>query len=1521
MKKFILSLLTICFFILNANAQCTYTGTPLTQVGGVNSFCIDNIQTITTAAVQSGQYVVVNVVQGFGYTFSVGNVFPGQNENLTILNASSNANVSPSAFNSGNTGTSISWTASLSGQIKILLSKDTCVNDGTTGGALTLVLNSATNTFDSQTAFLTDQWVGHIYNYIGAAAPGGASPVSPTATGPFAPANYAGYYNVGSETIAEGFGGDLVCFPVFSNGAVRTSIYTSQYAIRYRMRSTKTGCYLASFSGDDGIRIYVDGVLAFNEWKDQGSTTYNNVLLNLTGSSDIVFDFYENAGQNIVNFSLVPFSASSNSISATTTSVLSSIAPGVINGSAYTYNGGIINPSISYQWQSSPDNITFTNIPSATTEDYSPPAIVVPSGSVIVYYRRVVTATANTASCVFNSNVIAIVTGAFTPCSNSGPSFTQVGALNTLCVDNYTNIVSTTVNAGQYVLLNVVKGYTYQFSIPNVFASEIEVLTVLDAVSNGNVTPSAVAIGNLGATLTWMSSLSGQIKILLSKGNCINDGSAGGAITMAINSVGNTQDSQTAFGTNNWVGHVYNWSGSFPPGGASPATISNVAPFTTPNYVGYYNVPTETFTEGYGGNGACFPVLSDGIVRTNILTERFVVRYRMKSTKTGCYFATFNADDGIRCYVDGNLVFSEWKDQGSTTYDSVLLYLNGNSDIVVDFYENGGGNNANFSMTPFLASTNTVTAPANVNICSGNTSAVINGSSYTYNGTTINPTISFQWQSSSDNLVFTNIASATLEDFTPPARTTSVNITTYYRRIVTALAFGSSCVFNSNSIAINTVGSAINGTVINNQTICTGTQPANLTLSGSFGTVVRWERSLNAAFTSPTNIANTTTTLTGAAIGNLSVDTYFRAIVQTPSCPTVNSVYAQISVVSSTIPGTVSSNQAICTGTSPSNLTLSGNVGNVVKWQKSIDLAFTTPIDILNTTTTLTSAAIGNLTLTTYFRAIVQVSGCSTASSTVATITIADTTWDGTTWSNGIPTITTTAFITGDFTSSADLFACSLTVSSNAVVNILATHNVTLNGKLTVNSGSSFTLNNNTNLIQQTNVANTGDITVKRNSNALFRLDYTQWSTPVTSSKTLLQFTPLTTQASAGPPAVSSRFYVYNSVTNTYNNSFNPATTIFDVAKGYHLRMPNNWVSAPTPPAIFTGVFTGVPNNGPQTFTMSNTGTGLGFNLVGNPYPSDISMSSFVAANSSAITGTLYFWRKTNNTLEPSYSTWVGGTFNQGTATATDPNGIISAGQGFIVNAASGQTSLAFNNAMRVANNTDHFFRNQSNIDYNRIWLNATNTSGAFCQTTVGYITDATIGIDNFDGLFFNDGLLNLTSLIGSEAYAIQGRKLPFDNSDVVPLSFKTTNAGNFTIAIDHVDGFFLGNSEIYLKDNLNNSISNLTTSGYSFAANAGKDNTRFELIYQSNVLSTNTIEMNDKNVIVFKIDGLININSGINNIDNVKIFDIQGRLLIEKIKINDTQTKIDASSFANQVLIVQITSANNTKVSKKIVN
>ncbi len=911
-------LLFVAVFFINLTtiySQCNTFPLPasVSKVGTDQNFCIDGaVTTLPNVTLGANNYITVNVIKGFNYTFTIPNIWETADggsaiEYLGVYNdASGNALITSNSSTNG--ATINSWVATFSGKVRILLLRNNNCSTTTSIAKenLTLTLNSIGNTQDSQTSEGNNTWVGHIYNWTVGVPPGGTSPASPSATNPFDVSQYAGYYNVASESISEGFGGDNNCFNVLSNGVQLATIRTEQFAVRYRMNSTRpAGCYMATINGDDGVRLYVDGVLVFDRWVDQSPNSYGNLLINLKGNSNLVLDYYENGGGNVVNFSLTPFDLSSNTATAPSPAVVSSgVQPGLINGSAYIYNGGTINPTIKYQWQSAPDVAgnpgTWTNLSGQTLQNYQPVAVTCNTLTNTTWYRRVVSAVAaNASNCVFNSNAVAITTNAapqptvpvttagsavtcsqvianwsassntvsylldvatdsgftnilpsysnlnvgnitsysitnlapsstyyyrvraknscFTSVSSGTISFSTVAfvpssqvATYKFCIDNpATNILTTaTVNSGQYVTLDVVKGFSYSFSVGDVFSGINESLNVLDASSNNNVSPSAFSSAAAGTAVNWIATFSGQIKIVLSTSDCSNLGATGGPLQLQLKAVGNTLDSQTNFGSNSWVGHVYNWTGGLPLGGASASTPEASSTFVTSNYAGYYNEFVETISQDFGGDSACFSILSNGVNRTNIYADKFAVRYRMQSTKTGCYLATMNGDDGFRLYVDGALVFDSWTDKGNTAFSSVLIYLTGTSKLVFDYYENGGSNVVGFSMAPFVATSNTITATT-TSVCSGTAPGTITGS-FAYNGTTPNPTINFQWQSAPDVSgvpgTWTDIAGATLQNYTPAAVTTTTsNVKLYYRRnAVGNTTNTSACSFTSNVISITT---------------------------------------------------------------------------------------------------------------------------------------------------------------------------------------------------------------------------------------------------------------------------------------------------------------------------------------------------------------------------------------------------------------------------------------------------------------------------------------------------------------------------------------------------------------------------------------------------------------------------------------------------------------------------------------------------------------------------------------------
>jgi hypothetical protein len=247
-----------------------------------------------------------------------------------------------------------------------------------------------------------------------------------------------------------------------------------------------------------------------------------------------------------------------------------------------------------------------------------------------------------------------------------------------------------------------------------------------------------------------------------------------------------------------------------------------------------------------------------------------------------------------------------------------------------------------------------------------------------------------------------------------------------------------------------------------------------------------------------------------------------------------------------------------------------------------------------------------------------------------------------------------------------------LTTSTSALPSTIE-----INGLLTVTdktlttaggiiNNETLNIKNNANLIQSTTTVNTGTgvTNINRNSSPLSRLDYTLWSSPV-ASQNLVAFLPKTN---------TTRFYNFNttynvsSLSGAYSAILDLTTTNFTNDKGYLIRRTDHAEAVTQTP--YQGVFTGVANNGDIQVALVDGGVaGLRYNVVGNPYPSPITVSTFVADNSANIESTLYFWRKTNG-LGTAYCNGNGGTFVTNiNPQSEDPFGIIQIGQGFFVEA------------------------------------------------------------------------------------------------------------------------------------------------------------------------------------------------------------------------------------------------------------
>jgi hypothetical protein len=234
----------------------------------------------------------------------------------------------------------------------------------------------------------------------------------------------------------------------------------------------------------------------------------------------------------------------------------------------------------------------------------------------------------------------------------------------------------------------------------------------------------------------------------------------------------------------------------------------------------------------------------------------------------------------------------------------------------------------------------------------------------------------YQWQSSPDNINWTDINGATNLDFSPPPLSASL----WYRRKVSS---GNCASVFTNSVRITVYPSLIAGTLGINQTICYNTQPDQLTQitvpSGGSGTYLyQWQSSPdNNNWTNiegATSVSYTPTALT-------SERWYRRNVVSGPCTATSNIVH--ISVYPDLKSGTIENDQTICFNTIPVSLVQiaspSGGTGTYsYQWQISSDNTSWTNISNANSTVYSPPA----LTSSRWYRLNV-LSGCTTNSNLI----------------------------------------------------------------------------------------------------------------------------------------------------------------------------------------------------------------------------------------------------------------------------------------------------------------------------------------------------------------------------------------------------------------------------------------------------------------------------------------------------------------------------------------------------------
>jgi hypothetical protein len=391
--------------------------------------------------------------------------------------------------------------------------------------------------------------------------------------------------------------------------------------------------------------------------------------------------------------------------------------------------------------------------------------------------------------------------------------------------------------------------------------------------------------------------------------------------------------------------------------------------------------------------------------------------------------------------------------------------------------------------------------------------------------------------------------------------------------------------------------------------------------------------------------------------------------------------------------------------------------------------------------------------------------------------------------------------------------------------------------------------------------------------------------------------------------------------------------------------------------------FVGKPNNG----TITTTVAGGNLNLCGNPYPSALDANAFISANTSAITGTLYFWEHASNNATHNIQGYQGGyssrnlTGGTGPVAPADINGLgtsaktpgrfIPVSQGFFVVATPAGGTITFDNSQRAFIKEDNvdsstLFKTNTSIvtspnnneqsnnnsedsyikdTFKRVRLGITSTDNYHRQILLGFMeNNATDAIDlGYDGLNIDNQPNDMYFINNTAKLNIQGVGY-FDENKVFPIGIKNNMAGNVNIMIDNTENMDT-NQGIYILDNSNGEYHNITSNPYTVQLPQGLTEGRFSLTFKdNNALANNNFNLEDGIKVAYvNTKNTLNIKNNVANttVEKVTLFNMLGQSIVTFDVKNQNQQNIELpiKELSSGTYIVKI-KTDNGEITKKII-
>lgn len=549
-------------------------------------------------------------------------------------------------------------------------------------------------------------------------------------------------------------------------------------------------------------------------------------------------------------------------------------------------------------------------------------------------------------------------------------------------------------------------------------------------------------------------------------------------------------------------------------------------------------------------------------------------------------------------------------------------------------------------------------------------------------------------------------------------------------------------------------------------------------------------------------------------------------------------------------------------------------------------------------------------------------------------------TWNGSSWSPNSPRISDHAVINADYEGVS--FQCN-SLELNADISLADNRSIeVVNG---ISGTGTITLASSAAIVQRNQDTDKPNIIFNKTTADVFSKRYVYWGTPV-EGNFLSQMSGATAQVEEGEP-ITGAFDIMWQWVPGQNGVWSPLTTTTQ-GRGFITRVKPD--QAPfievTDQAPIDVTFTGVGGNGIVNSNLGvlsqNSFNARNYNLLGNPYPSAIDGAKFMRFNSELLDGAIYMWNSNGGIIgEPDeqnqllysaadYFAWT----LAGDNTLPDfPsfNGVIPSGQAFFVRALDAGTA-EFNNCMRLLDQNDIFYRlSEDNelhettepVVVNRFKINLSNETEISSSTLIAYMDEASDGFDfMYDAAAFSSNSAFMFSFMKNTNSRLSINARPtFDPDDVVRLGMRKGNTQNETFKFKVYDreGIFATPAvKIFIHDKSLNVYHDVDAGDYAFSVNQTSIENRFDVVYQSVVMSNDDFE-DDTNIFASISNELFTVQTN-KTFESVELFDLTGRFL-QEYKTEGNSTRVQSRfDYPESVYMARVNYTDGTKASVKLI-